>query len=635
MKGKTKQASQRLAVFDGYKGIAIISILGYYFYQHILPGGYLAVNFFLLVAGFFNMRHFYLADTRGLKINTWKYYKKRFKRLFFPMLAMIISTAAIILIFARDYLFNIRNMGVASLLFVNNFYQIFNEQSYFVHASNPSAFTHLWYVALLGQLLLLTPIFFKLFYTWHRNPAIAINMMGILTLVSAATMAYLFKDGQDPTNVYYNLLTRAFAYTMGNVLAFLLPVKLESHPLNRPQKILVNTLGILAFVLLFLMSKFMYGTQAFAYRFGMFLYTLVAAGMVVFTIHKQTLINKVLSWPLFTFLGKRSYSYYLWYYPIYLILPNYLRSWNFTLTNIFQFVLLAILAEISYQLFEQDRIKLPIGQHFNWSKMKYQFSILKRSGHVLMNVKVITGIYVFFLLFGTVALAIAPEKRSSNEDDLQTLIEKNEALVQTKQAAETKNQSNETKQENTSDDSQAPSQDTTKVINNIEGLEQDELLFANGLDITFIGDSTLLASADHFKAVFPKAIIDGEVGRQLFNTYGEVNYLQSEGLIMNTVVVMLGSNGTFTDGQIDDFIEAVGTDKSIYFVNSNANRSWVTDANAAILRASQKYGNVQVIDWNTYSNDHPEWIREDEAHPTDEGARQLSVYVAKELFRTR
>ena len=628
MKQKKKQATTRMPVFDGYKGLALISILAYYFYQHLLPGGYLSVNFFLLIAGFFNFRHFYVADTRGLKVNTLKFYKKRGSRLFFPMLAMVVTTGALILMFSRDYLFNLRNLGLSSLFFVNNFYQIINEQSYFVHATNPSAYTHLWYVSLLGQLLLLTPLFFKLFYSWHRKPSIAINMLGIVSLVSAATMAYLYQGG-DPTNVYYNLATRAFAYTMGGILAFLLPAKLESTPLNRKGKLLLNTTSILALILLYLMSKYMYGTQAFAYRFGMVLYTLVSGLLVLSSIHSDTWVYKLLSLPPFTFLGKRSFSYYLWYYPIYLILPDMLRSLNFTLTTLIQFVLLVIFAEISYQIFEQDSIKLPFGQEFNFRQTLYRLNILKRSGKALMTVKVVTGIYLFFLVMGVLALGLAPEKRSQSESNLQSQIESNQVRIKEgTKSGEESSSDQEGDEEETQDRS-------NKVINNIEGLDKEELLYANGLDITFIGDSTLLAAADQIMDVFPSAFVDGEVGRQLYNTVYEVNYLQSEGLVHNTVVTMLGANGTFTDSQIDDYIEAIGQDRAVYFVTSNTNRSWVGDANAAIMRASQKYGNVQIIDWDTYANDHPEWIYEDGAHPTPEGAKELGKFIAKELYRLR
>ena len=58
MTDKTPTKSPRLAFFDGYRGVLILLILTYYFFQHILPGGFLAVNAFLMVAGFFAFRHF-------------------------------------------------------------------------------------------------------------------------------------------------------------------------------------------------------------------------------------------------------------------------------------------------------------------------------------------------------------------------------------------------------------------------------------------------------------------------------------------------------------------------------------------------------------------------------------------------
>jgi len=42
MTDKTSTKSPRLAFFDGYRGVLILLILTYYFFQHILPGGFLS-----------------------------------------------------------------------------------------------------------------------------------------------------------------------------------------------------------------------------------------------------------------------------------------------------------------------------------------------------------------------------------------------------------------------------------------------------------------------------------------------------------------------------------------------------------------------------------------------------------------
>lgn len=615
MSQETK-SRKRLDVIDGLKGLSIITVIVYYFFQYILPGGFLAVNMFLLIAGFFNIRHFVYAQQKGEKINYLTYYLKRLSRLFFPMLAMIMTVSTFILLFARDSLFNLRNMALSSLVFFNNYYQIINEQSYFVQAANPSPFTHLWYVGILAQLILLTPVLVILFYSWHKKQSTTVNMLLIVTVVSAFLMAYLYKDGDDPTRVYYSVFTRAFAYTAGGVIGLILPKQLSAKPIKGKIKWIFNGISTLLIILLFFMCKFMYGTQPFAYRFGMSLFTIVSGLFILLSIHPSTIWNKILSLPPLTWIGKRSYSYYLWFYPVYLIIPNMMQglglpSWvNYGI----QFLIIIILSEVSYRLFEQMQISLPIGQDFNLKKTRYQLKYLRSHKGTLLNVKIITGAYIVFLVVGLISIFVAPEQRAETATELQSVIESNRQIAEETQTSDTEN---------------------VKVINNIEGLEQQEMLYANGLDITFIGDSTLLAATKEVQNVFPKAVINGEVGRQLYNSVSVVNSLNQSGLIRPTVVTMMGSNGTFTEAQLNDYIEAIGPEHDIFFVTSNAVRSWVPDANRQLLSAAQRYGHVHIIDWASYSNDQPTWQREDQAHPTEEGAHELSVFIAKEIYRQR
>ncbi|MGO4927675.1 acyltransferase family protein [Fundicoccus sp. Sow4_D5] len=607
---------KRLAIFDGLKGVSILTIIGYYFFEHIVPGGFLAVNLFLFIAGFFNFRSLYSANVRGESLNVLNFYRLRFGRLFYPMLSMIAVTITYILLFARDYLFNIRNMAVSALFFFNNYYQIINNQSYFVQAANPSPFTHLWYVALYGQLILLVPIMIKLFYSWHKKPGTTANILLIISVLSAVLLGYLYKEGQDPTRIYYGLLTRASAFTFGGAVGLLYPVKLVPKPMNAKVKVLFNCLGLVAFVLAFFMVKFMYGTHAFAYQFGMTLFTLVSAILVMSSIHPATIWNKFFSLGIFTFFGKRSFSYYLWFYPVYLIVSRHLSFFN---TNIYlnflvQFLVIMILSEVTYRLFEIKQWSLPIGQDFNLKKSRYQFNYLRNNPNSLTGIKIATGSYVFVLIMGLVGVIASPEERSQTAQNLQDVIEANQTVAQQTQTLDT---------------------ETVKVVNNIEGLTQQELLFANGLDISFIGDSVLLASTSEIQSVFPKAVVDGEVGRQLYNSFSVLESMKQNDLLKPTVVTMLGSNGTFTTAQLNDYIEAVGTDRDHYILTVHVNRAWTDDANRQIYAAAQRYGNVKLIDWAGYANDHPEWYADAGIHPNDVGGLELAKLIAKEIYRQR
>ncbi|MBG9983193.1 acyltransferase [Aerococcaceae bacterium DSM 111020] len=607
--------NNRIAAFDGIKGFAILAILGYYFYEHFLPGGYLAVNIFLFFAGFMNVRYFYQREELHQPYSVLKYYKKRLSRLFFPMLWLIIFVSAFVLVFASDFLVNLRGTSIASLFFVNNYFQLANDYSYFVEAVAPNPFSHLWYVSLLAQFIILTPLLVKIVYSFHRQAPTASVMLGILSLVSFITMAYLYSGSQDPSNVYFRISTRAFAYTLGGAIGFILPLNLKHTITEGKQRRIINGVGAILFVLIILMMIFMYGTQDFAYYFGMFLFTLIVAVFYVILTFNDSIWHTLFSFKPLTWLGRRSYSYYLWFYPIYLIVPKLaiFTNLNYSLMLWVQFILLILFAELSYRLFEQEVIDLPIGQDFNWKKMHYQLSVLAKSGKALMTIKVLTGIYLVFSLLAI----IAQVQSGSGSEDIAEL----ESLIQTNQEQVVEEQSEPTE---------------TRAINNIEGLSQEELLYANGLDVTFFGDSTLLSAANQVKAVFPKAVIDGAVGRQLYNSYADIASLEEQGLLKDTVIFLLGSNGTFGQTQIDDIISVVGDQRDIYFVTSNAQRAWTMDANNQLRQASDRYGNVDIIDWASFASNHPEWLREsDQAHPTTVGAQELAKFIAKEVYRLR
>ena len=610
---KVKQAP-RLAFFDGFRGVLILTILYYYFFQHILPGGFLSVNAFLFVAGFFAFRHFYVADVHGKGVNMKRYWSKRLQRIFFPMFFMMMLSTSFIVLFAPSFYYNLRNMGLSSLLLVNNYYQILSQQSYFVQAANPSAFTHLWYIALYAQLIVLTPFIVKLIYRWNRNPIIAMNLLMVMTLISAVLLGYWYQDGMDPSRIYYDLLTRAFAFTFGGAFGFLLPVNLKPKALAPKQLMIFNGVGIISFMLMFVMLFFVYGTQAFAYRFGMTLFTLLTAVFVGSSIHPSTLLHRILSFPVFTFFGKRSLSYYLWFYSVHLVLPEKLTGISQPWLNaLIQFIVIMILAEITYYLFEQRALVLPFGQDFNWHEMQRRVKFLIRHKRSLLGIKVLSVGYVLVVSVGVIALILTPENKATTAEVLQTVITENQKLTE---------ESSESVEE-------------TKVINNIEGLDRQALLQANALDVTFIGDSILLAATQQIKDVFPKATIRGDIGRQLYQSVAYVNQLKEKGELKSTVITVLGTNGTFTEGQLNDYIEAVGTERELFFVTPTANKVWIQDANDKLFEAAKRYANVKIIDWRTFSIGHPEWLYEDEIHPNEEGALEFAKYIATEVATQR
>jgi hypothetical protein len=85
--------------------------------------------------------------------------------------------------------------------------------------------------------------------------------------------------------------------------------------------------------------------------------------------------------------------------------------------------------------------------------------------------------------------------------------------------------------------------------------------------------------------------------RKLINAVDEIALLKSQGLLAPTVVVGLGTNGPFSDDELDAVMaELVGVER-IAFVKVEVPRRWEKKVNAALGRAQVRYPNIILIDW--------------------------------------
>ena len=110
------------------------------------------------------------------------------------------------------------------------------------------------------------------------------------------------------------------------------------------------------------------------------------------------------------------------------------------------------------------------------------------------------------------------------------------------------------------------------------------------------------------------------VGEEVYRSYAE------QDIVGDVVVFALGTNGQATDEQVDDLLGVVGTDKHVFFVNTRSPQSWMAETNAALDRAAERYGNVQVIDWYSLSASHGTWFDGDGTHLSSEGAQAISIW---------
>ena len=597
---------KRVAALDGFKGMMILAIIGYYYFQNYLPGGFFAVNAFFAIGGYLAFR-----DNKHLfhkKPVEW-HLSSKLSRLWLPMLFMIIGTVAFLFIALPEQLKNIRMMSLSSLVFFNNYYQIINQQSYFVQSINPSPFVHLWYVSLYFQLMLIAVGIRKIFNRLNLLRMQESLVLLILSILSAIFMTVMYVIQKDPSYIYYAISTRIFSFLLGGVLSYFTEGQLSlSLPKSKSSSLFTQLIGVVALLLMGWMILSFNGVQDETYLYGMQLFSIVSIVFLWSILHENSVLNYFLRFRGFTFFGRRSFSYYLWFYPVHMFAPYFQNGEESNVVFLgIQMLCIILLSEITYKIFETKQWLVPLGQSFSF--MSIHHFVMRE----LPPVKKMMGMAFSFTYIVLIGLAFVGFFQSSTETNLvaqqlENVIKRNQELIE------------QTTQE------ESTTVDPNKEIQLKEQIAQEP--------VTFVGDSILLAAADKIQEIFPKAIIDGKIGRQLYSSPATLQELISKDKMANRVVTLLGTNGTFSQKQLDEYIRTLG-DRELYFVTIFAPVKWNNEVNQQLQEAKNRHANVHIIDWYEFAKNHAEWFYEDKIHPNTQGAEELAQYSLESIIQIK
>jgi lysophospholipase L1-like esterase len=129
----------------------------------------------------------------------------------------------------------------------------------------------------------------------------------------------------------------------------------------------------------------------------------------------------------------------------------------------------------------------------------------------------------------------------------------------------------------------------------------------------------MLGAAGELLAEFPHLDVDAEVGRQWWDLPGVVT-AHVKGGVGAGVIISLGTNGTWSAGEIQGALAPLGT-RPVVLVNTFENRSWSADVNAQIAAVAANRPHTCVADWHGLASRHQQWVSYDGVHPDAEGRR--------------
>ena len=593
----------RIKWFSLIRITGLLLVLLYHFFQTIFPGGFFGVDVFFTFSGFLITS--LLLEEFGQKgqIDLLGFFRRRFYRIFPPVVLMILVTMPFTFLVRQDYVAGIGSQIAGVLGFMTNFYEMLTGGSYesqFI----PHLFVHNWSLAVEVHYYILWGLAVWLMSKQAKTGG---QLRGMVFLLSSATFAVSFLSMfigsfivSSYSTLYFSSLTHVYPFFLGSVLATLIGVRHTTPLLKRlnqtldlKQTLLVFGAGLGVLLLLTLFVKF---TYLFTYLIGFLLASLAALLMIVSArvLHEKTPTieePKVIS-----FLADTSYAVYLFHWPFYIIFTQLMGNLPAViLTTVFSY----LFATLSFYVIEPLIAGKTTG-------------LLQKAKEIPHIQPIFAGSVGFLSLLTLIVMLIAPQV-GAFETDL--------TVNGLKQA-----QTNLTR---------------TKTV--ADQTEASRYNIADGVSI--IGDSVTLRATPGLQEVLPDAQTDGQVSRNTKQANAiMLNNSQNKALPKIVVIATGVNNPEDYKADIDSLVTNLPKGHQLVLVTpyegdtSQETQPYVEQYASYAREVAQKYPYIEIADWNQVSKDHPDiWKGTDQVHfgndntKLEEGAKLYAETIASAI----
>lgn len=554
---------------DGLRALAVFAVIAYHLNLNWAPGGLLGVNLFFVLSGYLITNILVAQWEQSGSIDLKDFWLRRARRLLPGLFMMMAGVLLWVKLISPERLAALKPEVLAAATYSSNWYLILHHVSYFERFGPPSPLGHLWSLAVEEQFYLVWPLLLSLGLRYLPQKKWVIGGTVVIAAASAAAMALIYIPGNDPSRVYYGTDTRAFALLAGAVLAMVKPSRNLNAELSGNNRLALDAAGSVGLIIALWMVGNTSQYQTSLYQGMLLLYSVAAACLVAVLAHPASRLGRLFGWRPLRWLGECSYGIYLWHYPVILLTSPAVNTEGFNLSRtMWQISASIILAAISRYLIEEPirygrqkqlRTRTPVFQQ--WMKP------LAFGTRILISILMVGAILLLTDNTGTQISAKEPEHLQVCKKTIQ---------------------------------------EARRVI--------------KGNEITAIGDSLMLDVEPVLQASLPGIVVDGQIGRQMYQAPKAIAELKKNGQLGRIVIVELGSNGSFTDNQLKNTLEALEGVKEILLVNTRVPRPWEKVVNETLATAPESFPNVTLVDWYTASSGCDDYFYPDGVHLNKKGA---------------
>ncbi|MBJ7422183.1 MAG: acyltransferase [Ilumatobacteraceae bacterium] len=624
---------------DGIRALSVLAVIIYHANKMWLPGGFLGVEVFFVISGYLITLLLLAESEKNGSISLKEFWWRRARRLLPALWVVVLGVVVFAALFQREMLGTLRGDVIAALLYGFNWFQIWVGTSYFT-SFEFVPLRHLWSLAVEEQFYLIWPVVMLIVAKFgkRRLPIVSAVFFGLAVILAIYT-ALVYQPGTisnigDTPNQFMSLfgqsvsridflflgtLTRSSGLLLGAALAIWWRPWLLQNSRAGANK-LFDFIGIGGLAALALMmwrfQTVIEGTDEgtvgydFLFRGGFFLTDLASLAVIAAAVHPSSkILARSLSNPVLVWLGRRSYGFYLFHWPVF---QFYRRFAGKGLTP-YEFVVLVLFAlaltELSYRYIETPVRQGAVSRW--WAEFRqpaFGAQLVRRQRRI-----VLAAFALLLPVFGVVSLATAGVQL----DEIAQNLSDNEG--------------------NTVDvlgGGQSDDAGVAATASTIAGQIATATTTLDGqpIDVLAIGDSVMLGAAN---VLTDRGVtVDAVKSRPYRQALEIANYMKSVNRLGSVVIIHLGTNNTVDETTLDEIMVPLKDVPLVLFVTVHVPSEVRQNTNnRRINELTSRYENVKVLDWYSIALAHPEYLYSDKIHIRPEGQKVYADLMMQAIGR--
>jgi len=567
---------------DALRAIAVLAVFLYHAGVGWMPGGFLGVDVFFTISGYLITSLLLSEYRRGGHVQLGRFWVRRARRLLPAVGVLIAVTMIVAAIIEPEQLTGLRGDAISSLAYVANWHFVFAQQSYFDQFQRPSLFRHLWSLSVEEQFYLFWPLAFAAGMSLFGRKRLLVGVLAG-TLASLALMWILFDPGNS-SRVYYGTDTHAAGLLIGVALALVWsPLQLRRAKSGRWCGPILDAVGVVALGYIVLSFLEVHDYDIALFHGGYLWLALASAAVLAVIAHPAARLGGLLARPPMIWLGLRSYSFYLWHWPVLaLTRPGLDVSLPRGVLIPLQLLVVLVLADLSYRF-----VELPF-------RGKRKLPALPESWLRIGRPALAFGVVAVVILIGWGGIFSSDSRR----------LEPSLAAASTAEFAKVTSRP-------------ISSRNVFWSHSNHNALHRAT---ERAPRVVAFGDSVMIGAKDKLAARFgPRFSMNAKVGRQAGEFVKLARRLKRRGGHVDDLIIQMGNNGPLYGDEMEDLRKATSNVGQLFLINDHAPVSWQDESNHALAEADATWPHTTLIDWAPVAAAH-ENLLWDGIHLTPGGA---------------